>query len=341
MKNATNWGTAHIHTKPNRVGACWWYIPFYPKYGCLKPLPSGKLTVCYWKLPFSSLMFPLNMVIFHDFLELCRQITRRHSNATILFQSMIIQENLGWALCASCHDRAKQETQVCDAKKSWSSREDPGMTGIMNCNGQAPHNIKWGFPENVPKSRIFKGTPKKEVGFCWPLHFPNPSVKLKHLDPKPALRFHHPSWSRLRFQKPKIARWALVNYSVMFNSQFFCDVLAHFWYFGNCRFRVVWDSHPWWIKNLWKRQKKWRGNPFNHWSPKSSRSDSRGLIGFYGPLMALRKTVPASWLRHPSKRYILPDIRLITIISFPCDHLSERGKGQKRSSKPSTNLDLA
>ena len=45
-------------------------------------------------------------------------------------------------------------------------------------------------------------------------------------------------------QKPKIARWALVNYSVMFNSQFFCDVLAHFWYFGNCRFRVVWDSHP-------------------------------------------------------------------------------------------------
>ena len=29
-------------------------------------IPSGKLTVCHWKWPFSSLVYPWKMVIFHD-----------------------------------------------------------------------------------------------------------------------------------------------------------------------------------------------------------------------------------------------------------------------------------
>ena len=37
--------------------------------GMSKPkLPSGKLTVCYWTWPFSSLIYPWKMVMFHSFL---------------------------------------------------------------------------------------------------------------------------------------------------------------------------------------------------------------------------------------------------------------------------------
>ena len=32
-------------------------------------LPSGKLTVCYWKWPLISWFFPLNMVIFHSYVN--------------------------------------------------------------------------------------------------------------------------------------------------------------------------------------------------------------------------------------------------------------------------------
>ena len=37
-------------------------------------LPSGNFTVRYWKWPFSSWIFPLNMVIFHSFLYVYQRV---------------------------------------------------------------------------------------------------------------------------------------------------------------------------------------------------------------------------------------------------------------------------
>ena len=41
-------------------------LDIYEKY---MEIASGKLRVCYWKWPFSSLIHPLNMVIFHSYVS--------------------------------------------------------------------------------------------------------------------------------------------------------------------------------------------------------------------------------------------------------------------------------
>ena len=38
-------------------------------------LPSGKLTVCYWKWPFSSLIHPWKMVIFHSYVNVYQRVS--------------------------------------------------------------------------------------------------------------------------------------------------------------------------------------------------------------------------------------------------------------------------
>ena len=48
----------HCYSKFEKQSYHIWY--WYPK-----DLPSGKQTVCYWKWPLKSLIYPLKMVIFH------------------------------------------------------------------------------------------------------------------------------------------------------------------------------------------------------------------------------------------------------------------------------------
>ena len=46
------------------------YIISIPWRMAICYLPSGKLTVCYWKWPLKSLIFPLKIVIFHSYVSL-------------------------------------------------------------------------------------------------------------------------------------------------------------------------------------------------------------------------------------------------------------------------------
>jgi len=60
------------------VGAPWWdMVGWWEK---MRELPSGNLTVCYWKWPFSSWIYPLKMVIFHSYVNLpeCNDVTDVH-----------------------------------------------------------------------------------------------------------------------------------------------------------------------------------------------------------------------------------------------------------------------
>ena len=95
-------------------------------------------------------------------------------------------------------------------------------------------------------------------------------------------------------------------------SELFCDVQLTIllWCFGP--FLVLWklpipsrlgfSSLRVNLKNLWNRQNKLRENPFNHWSPKSSRSDSRGLIGFLWSLDGIAKNSSCLMTQAPIKK---------------------------------------
>ena len=48
-------------------------------------LPSGKLTVCYWKWPFISWIYPVNMVIFHSFLLVYQRVCYMMLYVTLLY----------------------------------------------------------------------------------------------------------------------------------------------------------------------------------------------------------------------------------------------------------------
>ena len=63
----------------------------------LNTLPSGNLTVCYWKLPFSSLIYPLNMVIFQFVMLVYQRVQRR-------IKSVRSSYNVASSRCASSRD---------------------------------------------------------------------------------------------------------------------------------------------------------------------------------------------------------------------------------------------
>ena len=64
-------GFLHFRKPPMENGWTWFIYRW---------LPSGNLTVCYWKWPFSSWIYPLKMVIFHSYVNLpeCNDVTDVH-----------------------------------------------------------------------------------------------------------------------------------------------------------------------------------------------------------------------------------------------------------------------
>ena len=65
-------------------------------------LSSGKLTVCYWKLPFSSLIYQLKIVIFHSYVSLPEGNLNLWIFMVMSVGKMINQQFLGYHMFGEC-----------------------------------------------------------------------------------------------------------------------------------------------------------------------------------------------------------------------------------------------